>query len=275
MMTEKQKPITENSMKKLFANFTAQFKEEMISLLDELVSKKVENLWQEKLQEIKVQELEIEEIQKSRTFISDEMDELKKKLNHAMTTLKEKDQQIEDMKKTIDCYQKKQGEIENNLEQLEQYGRRENLEFLGIPQMTNENTNEIIKKLVKKLNIEICKKDIAIAHRIKKRTYGNDDKIQHAPIIIRFANRDIRNKIYSKRTCINQISDYEIPGMERLFINENLTGYRKMLFSKAKKLQKEHGYKFLWTNQCQILIRKNPYTDVLKINHYEDLSRIC
>ena len=77
------------------------------------------------------------------------MDEPKKKLNHAMTTLKEKDQQIEDMKKTIDCYQKKQGEIENNLEQLERYGRRENLEFLGIPQMTNENTNEIIKKLVK------------------------------------------------------------------------------------------------------------------------------
>ena len=112
MMTEKQKPITENNVKKLFANFTAQFKEEMISLLDELVSKKVENLWQEKLQEIKVQELEIEEIQKSQTFISDEMDELKKKLNHAMTTLKEKDQQIEDMKKTIDCYQKKQGEIE-------------------------------------------------------------------------------------------------------------------------------------------------------------------
>ena len=68
-----------------------------------------------------------------------------------MTTLKEKDQQIEDMKKTIDCYQKKQGEIENNLEQLEQYGRWENLEFLGIPQMTNENTNEIIKKIGKKI----------------------------------------------------------------------------------------------------------------------------
>ena len=60
--------------------------------------------------------------------------------------------------------------------------------------------------------------------------------------------------------------------MERLFINENLTGYRKMLFSKAKKLQKKHGYKFLWTNQCQILIRKKTYTDVLNINHYEDLS---
>ena len=65
MMTEKQKPITENSMKKLFANFTAQFKEGVISLLDELVSKKVENLWKEKLQEIKVQEQKKEEIQKS------------------------------------------------------------------------------------------------------------------------------------------------------------------------------------------------------------------
>ena len=72
---------------------------------------------------------------------------------------------------------KKQGEIENNLEQLEHYGRRENLEFLGIPQMTNENTNEMIKKLVKKLNIEICEKDISISHRIKKKIYENDDEI--------------------------------------------------------------------------------------------------
>ena len=78
----------------------------MISLLDELVSKKVENLWQEKLQEIKVQELKTEEIQISQTFISDGLDELKKKLNHATTTLKEKDQQIEDMKRTINCCQK-------------------------------------------------------------------------------------------------------------------------------------------------------------------------
>ena len=57
-----------------------------------------------------------------------------------------------------------------------------------------------LKKLVKKLNIEICEKDVSIAHRIKKRTYGNDDKIQHVPIIVHFANRHIQNKIYSKRT---------------------------------------------------------------------------
>ena len=188
--------------------------------------------------------------------------------------LERKDQQIQDMKKQLITI-KKQGEIENNLEQLEQYGRRENLKFLGVPQMTNENTNEIIKKLLRKLNIEIFEKDILISHRIKKRIYGNDEKNSTCPIIVRFSNRNIRNKIYSKRTSINQIPDYEMPGMERLFIDENLTGYRKMLFSKAKKLQKEHGYKFLWTNQCQIVIRKKPYTDVLKINHYKDLTRVC
>ena len=33
--------------------------------------------------------------------------------------------------------------------------------------------------------------------------------------------------------------------MEKMYINENLTGYRKLLFNKAKKLQKEHDYKYL------------------------------
>ena len=35
------------------------------------------------------------------------------------------------------------------LENLEQYGRRDNLEFIGVPKHPNENTNQIIKNLVK------------------------------------------------------------------------------------------------------------------------------
>jgi len=34
----------------------------------------------------------------------------------------------------------------NQIDDLEQYGRRENLEIHGVPTMRNENTNQIIKR---------------------------------------------------------------------------------------------------------------------------------
>ena len=162
------------------------------------------------------------------------------------------------------------------LENLEQYGRRDNLEFIGIPQQPNENTNEIIKKLVKKLNITLNDRDISISHRLQRNIGSkNPENNDHPPIIVRFTNRAIRNEIYKKRNCIQQISNFEIQGMEKMYINENLTNFRKQLFNMARKLQKEHEYKFLWTNQCQILVRKNAEASALKISTIEDLHKIC
>ena len=39
------------------------------------------------------------------------------------------------------------------MDQLEQYGRSENLKIHGVPRMKNENTNQIIKTVAKILNV--------------------------------------------------------------------------------------------------------------------------
>ena len=52
-------------------------------------------------------------------------------------------------------------EEEKMRDDLDQYNRRENLGFHGIPLNPNENTNHIIKAMAKKLNIDLKENDIS------------------------------------------------------------------------------------------------------------------
>ena len=121
-------------------------------------------------------------------------------------------------------------EEEKMRDDLDQYNRRENLEFHGIPLNPNENINHIIKTMAKKLNIDLKENGISTSHHLPKSLSNNP------PIIIaRFTNRDIRNLIFQKRKNLIGVRDYGIDGMKNLFINKNLTPRRKKLFSLAYK----------------------------------------
>ena len=109
-------------------------------------------------------------------------------------------------------------ERETELDNLEQYGRRENLEFHGVPVQQNENTNKIVQNLLKRINLEITENEISTSHRL----HSTKENIP-PPIIVRFSKRDIRNKIYANKRKFNAVSNFEIPIMNNLYINKNLT----------------------------------------------------
>ena len=47
-----------------------------------------------------------------------------------------------------------------------------------------------------------------------------------------------------------------------------------MLYKEARKVQLSTGFKFLWTWQGQILMRRNEISKVCKISSLRDLARI-
>ena len=131
----------------------------------------------------------------------------------------------DDLMKENQCLKDQLIEEEKMRDDLDQYNRRENLEFHGIPLNPNENTNYIIKTMAKKLNINLKENNISNSHRLPKSSSNNP------PIIIaRFTNRT-----FQKRKNLIGVRDYGIDGMKNLFINKNLTPRRKKLFSLAYK----------------------------------------
>ena len=84
---------------------------------------------------------------------------------------------------------------------------------------------------------------------------------KHAPIIVRFTNRDKRNEIFLNRLNNNavgpttrKLTTNSIPS--NFTVRENLTSFRKYLLSEPVKVGRSLNYKFVWTWQGQIFIRK-------------------
>ena len=65
---------------------------------------------------------------------------------------------ISDLTKKIEMLNKKPVKTEEDLERLEQYGRRENLEIHGIPFTQNEKTNKVVRKVANVLKLKLEEK---------------------------------------------------------------------------------------------------------------------
>ena len=223
------------------------------------------------------------EMQKSIQFMSDKFDNVVEELNYLKEENKKSKAEIQLLQKANRNLQEQLTNIGKTyskdnlkLDDLEQYGRRQNLEFHGIPYKPNENTDYLIQQMAKKLNVKLDEKDISISHRLPTRHEQQEgEKLKSPPIIVKFCCQKKRNEIYDKRKNVLQIKDFGIPEMTELFINENLTAYRKSLLFEARKLKKLHDYNYIWTKMGEVLIRKNSNSKVLKITTNEDLKLIC
>ena len=73
---------------------------------------------------------------------------------------------VSNLKREIEQIVSRQNYAEEQLDNLEQYGRRGNLEIHGGPTMRNENTNQIVKTVAKALNVHVTDEHISTSHRL-------------------------------------------------------------------------------------------------------------
>ena len=66
---------------------------------------------------------------------------------------------------------------EEKLDNLEQYGRRQNLEIIGVPQRDDEDTNSIVIEVAKMMGVKVLPKQISTSHRMPVNPKKNSDQI--------------------------------------------------------------------------------------------------
>jgi hypothetical protein len=59
-----------------------------------------------------------------------------------------------------------------------------------------------------------------------------------------------------------------------IFIAENLTRKRKLLFNACLKFKKDHGFRFIWTQHGRILLRKDTESPAIHVKDENDLQGI-
>ena len=84
-----------------------------------------------------------------------------------------------------------------SIQNLEQYGRRNNIIISGIPDSVGNNQmEESVTKIITDINVNVASNDIEACHRIHKK----DSRIASTKTIIRFVNREhAKQALYNKK----------------------------------------------------------------------------
>ena len=125
-------------------------------------------------------------------------------------------------------------------------------------------------EVAKLLDVSLTPEQISASHRLPAK---NPENLSPS-IIPRFTNRDVRNKIYAnqKATKTASLVNFSKPGTEKVYVNENLTRPRKKLFWLTKQKAKKIGFKYFWTPNGNILVKKTDQAEVIAIKNEKDLD---
>ena len=132
----------------------------------------------------------------------------------------------------------------DRIEKLDQLSRQNNLIFCGIKETKNESTDKEIVEFVNK-NIpstEIKLDEIDCSFRIGK---TDEDSTKPRPILVKFKSYDTRKKIYKNKKELRE-------NPTKMFINEDLTPKKSVLFSKVRKLKKDGVIFNAWTHDSVV-----------------------
>lgn len=184
--------------------------------------------------------------------------------------------QLESIKSDFDELKEKvKSIVESNLKN-EQWVRRSNIQINGIPQRKDENLVKVITDLAEKSGYQLDpSKDIDFVTRVAVR---NDvDNSNPKPIIIKLLSRYKKDDFLA---CLRRLkdlraSDIGFPGNQnRVYINDHLSSYNKMLLQKAKLIAKEKNYTYCWVRNCTVMVRQNDTSKILHITSEESLKKI-
>jgi len=87
-------------------------------------------------------------------------------------------------------------QLRNNLDEMEQYSRRDCHEIRGIPLKEDEDTYDIVQAVADLVDVQIDQDDVSISHRLPIKNHGNESQNRDPAIIVKFIQRDLCDELY-------------------------------------------------------------------------------
>lgn len=179
--------------------------------------------------------------------------ELQKEVTTVKATMTEQSETIERLKE--------------ELNDVQQYSRRSNMELHGLPLSHGEDLMKVLSDLARSLNLPTPQSsDILAIHRLTKKP----DSIP--VVLIRFASVTLKDAWMAARGRLPRLCQTE--NQPKLFFNDNLTSANKELFWLARTGGKEKGYRFVWTRNSKIFARKAEGAPAIRIYTKNDLLQL-
>lgn len=185
----------------------------------------------------------------------------------------------EDLKTSVQLMSKQHQEslsrivyLEDQVEYMQRQQLSSRLEINNLPKSDKEDLYEVINKIHSSLNLNILKDDIVNVYRI-----NNKNKT----VVVQYKLNRIRNGILrtvKKYNKMNLDKPYNANHVEAswkeeiLYFSESLTTRSKGILFAAKKFKKSCNYKYCWSANGQIFLKKMEGSPAILIKSQEQLK---
>ena len=158
---------------------------------------------------------------------------------------------------------------------LEQYTRKNSLEIHGVPESAYTSTEEVVFKLAEALNVDINPNDVEISHKLHRKGIK--------PIIVKFQSHKVKSRMYKERAKLKHVRVADLyPGStaatrvesERIYLNENLTSYRRDILKQAIQKRKDGLLTSAWSMDGKIFVKTSPEGRPIRIYDKTDLENL-
>ncbi|XP_045447793.1 uncharacterized protein LOC123656127 [Melitaea cinxia] len=211
---------------------------------------------------------ELQDIRIAMGFINDEHN----KINEKIAKMESKFKAFDALVTTVEHLRTVNEKLEADCNAKDQWARRSNIEICGIPEKKGENLLRITEEIAKKAGFDLKMTEIDFVTRVSSTNKVNKPK----PIVVRLQSRYRKDDFLA---CLRKLKvicqDLGFAKNEsRIYFNDHLTKFNKMLLQRAKVLAKERTYKYVWVRNCTIMVRQNDTSPVIHIANVDDLKKI-
>ena len=125
------------------------------------------------------------------------------------------------------------------------------------------------------IGVQVDEDDISISHRLPVSSNYKGDR-SNPSIIVKFVRRDLKEEFYSSRKDLKNFSteDLGYSTTNNIYINESLTEKNKELFRESLKAKKALKYKFIWTSNGRIYLRKDSNSRIIHIKDKNTIKEL-
>ncbi|CAG4952438.1 unnamed protein product [Parnassius apollo] len=159
--------------------------------------------------------------------------------------------------------------LEERVNELEEKDKEKKVEFVGLEKKENEDVAKIIIQVANKLHMDVSQ--IEHAERVGRIKPDADKPL---PVVVTLRTKGARDKwIRSRKKLLTNGEIYGTNNDNRIYINENLTRYKRNLLWVTKN-QLRKTYKYIWVQDRKILIRKSDeQKKIMSIKSERDIEK--
>jgi exosome complex exonuclease DIS3/RRP44 len=194
-------------------------------------------------------------------------------------------------------------ELQDKIDELEQYSRRSCLRISNVPEREGENTENLVLAVAEIAGVSLPPEAIERSHRVGRAASfanvasgaakGGAKGSAPRQIIVKLSSYKYREQLMRARKNLRSINmKARMPNLDwssiplprrhdetsptsttpKVFINEDLTRERSRIAAKARELKRQKLISDTWTRDGVVFAKRNDST-ILRMTTYRDLDR--